>query len=1103
MQAGSITFSTALDNRQLEKQLAGLTKKIEKTDRKIADIRDKLNEVKEKSLFDAAVLDAEKAKLQEIKDRLADIRMMAKDKTIDLETRESYSAQIPEVQQQLADQRSQVSALQREWDRTEDAVDRYTALLAEAEPELDRQKEETGALQRQIAEAEQSRREALASAQVSDGRIVALNRELLELKQRQAHLDAAGMGTGYREYDQIAARIAEINKELKAYESNLASVEERTQKAAGHMGTFGKRLKGLMASALIFNILSAGLRAFTSWVGKAVKSNDEARQAIARLKGALLTLVQPLVEVVIPAFTMLVNILARVVTAVAQFVSALFGKSLQQSKEGAEALYEEVSALESVGAAADEASGSLAGFDEINTIGGENASGAGGNLSGDAIKPDFTGMIEGELNKIAALVGTALLAVGAILTFSGANIPLGIALMAAGALTLVSVIYENWGAIQELLQGPIGAVTAIVSAALLALGALLAFSGANIPLGIALMALGALGLVTAAAVNWDALSEVLQGPIGTVTAIVSGALLALGALLAFSGVNIPLGIFLMALGAIGLATVAAVNWDALSEVLQGPIGIITAVVSGALLVLGALLAFSNVSVPLGIALMAAGAIGLVTTAAVNWEALSTVLRGPIGRLTAVVGAALLAVGALLAFSSVNIPLGIALMAAGAVGLATAAAANWNAISEALQGPIGDVVSAVSVASLALGAVLAFSGTNIPLGLALLAAGAVGLAATVAVNWDSMRQALEGPTGAVTALISAALLALGAVILFSGANIPLGLGLLVGGAAGLAASLAANWETIQTALRGPVGTITALVGAALLALGGVLLFSGAAIPLGLGLLAAGAVGLAVSLAANWDTIVTQLGGTIETVTTIVSGALLVLGIILLFTGAAAPLGLGLVAAGAIGLATAIVPNWDFVLDAVKGAWADLSSWWDNSAAKFFTFEYWADLGKWMIDGLLDGLHGIFKGLAGWASDVWSTITGAFSTNNAKASVSSSRYGMTRAIPYTVPDISAYSVPALAQGAVIPPNREFLAVLGDQKSGNNLEMPESLLRKVLRDEMGSGSDVLALLQAILEAVRAGHIIMVDRRVLGQTVTQEQNRMTRQSGRSVVLG
>lgn len=47
-----------------------------------------------------------------------------------------------------------------------------------------------------------------------------------------------------------------------------------------------------------------------------------------------------------------------------------------------------------------------------------------------------------------------------------------------------------------------------------------------------------------------------------------------------------------------------------------------------------------------------------------------------------------------------------------------------------------------------------------------------------------------------------------------------------------------------------------------------------------------------------------------------------------------------------------------------------------------------------------------------------------------------------------------IPALASGAVIPPNGEFLAVLGDQRNGRNLEAPEGLLRQIVREEGGGG-------------------------------------------------
>lgn len=69
----------------------------------------------------------------------------------------------------------------------------------------------------------------------------------------------------------------------------------------------------------------------------------------------------------------------------------------------------------------------------------------------------------------------------------------------------------------------------------------------------------------------------------------------------------------------------------------------------------------------------------------------------------------------------------------------------------------------------------------------------------------------------------------------------------------------------------------------------------------------------------------------------------------------------------------------------------------------------------------------------------------------------------------------SVPALARGAVIPPNREFLAVLGDQRQGNNYEVPDAKLRQLLREE-------LSALGGKNEAV-----LVLDRDVLGRVVYQ----------------
>ena len=95
-----------------------------------------------------------------------------------------------------------------------------------------------------------------------------------------------------------------------------------------------------------------------------------------------------------------------------------------------------------------------------------------------------------------------------------------------------------------------------------------------------------------------------------------------------------------------------------------------------------------------------------------------------------------------------------------------------------------------------------------------------------------------------------------------------------------------------------------------------------------------------------------------------------------------------------------------------------------------------------------------------------------------------------------NITSLAVPHLAEGAVIPPNREFTAVLGDQPAGYNIETPEGLLREVVREESGNGA-VLMILADILDAVREGKEITVDGYTLGKTVQRSMAMSARASG------
>lgn len=445
-----------------------------------------------------------------------------------------------------------------------------------------------------------------------------------------------------------------------------------------------------------------------------------------------------------------------------------------------------------------------AGFDELNVFApntgsgsGAGAGGAGGfdfdlptyDFLGDAVQTrigEIQKMIEDTLAEITTIVSGFMLAVGAILVVTGVNILLGVGLMAAGAVGLAATVGLNWTAMSSELASTLALITGVVGGFLLALGAIMAFSGANLPLGIALMALGGASLVTAAVINWHNSDRHLTDALTTLTGVLAGASLAVGAMLAFTGVATGLGIALMAVGAVTLVSAAALNWNSIPNALASPLSRVGLLVSGATLALGAILAFSG-RMPLGIALMAIGATSLVSVMALNWNGLSDEIQNVIAIITTVVSVAFLAIGAALTFSGANIPLGLALLAAGAVTMGTAIMPNWNDLSDNVQQKISMITTVVGGALLAVGAILALSGVALPLGLGLMAAGALSLGAVATLNWDFVVNSIKKVVSVITGILSGALIVLGVLLCLSGAGVGLGLAVL---AAGLSLSYAA-------------------------------------------------------------------------------------------------------------------------------------------------------------------------------------------------------------------------------------------------------------------------------------------------------------------------
>lgn len=294
---GSVIIKADIDDKQAQKELNALEKKIEALQEKLTNKKSARDTLFNQANNLGAQLDQAKAKLAQMKGG-----------------GEFFTSDA------IKQQEAAVASMEKEWNAMNDKLDKQNAAIREGEAELDRMK----------------------------------------------------------------AKAGELGKQLGNTGKNAGKIQEGLDKASQGMEAFTKRVKMLAKRALVFTIIARALAALRDWLADVVAVNGEARDAIAQLKGALLTLAQPLVQIIIPAFTALVKVLATVVSFIANIVSALFGTTAKESANAAKSLNDQKNAYKGVGGAAKSASKQLASFDEINKLSGEGGGGSG------IILPDFS-----------------------------------------------------------------------------------------------------------------------------------------------------------------------------------------------------------------------------------------------------------------------------------------------------------------------------------------------------------------------------------------------------------------------------------------------------------------------------------------------------------------------------------------------------------------------------------------------------------------------------------------------------------------------------------------------------------------------------------------
>ena len=183
--------------------------------------------------------------------------------------------------------------------------------------------------------------------------------------------------------------------------------------------------------------------------------------------------------------------------------------------------------------------------------------------------------------------------------------------------------------------------------------------------------------------------------------------------------------------------------------------------------------------------------------------------------------------------------------------------------------------------------------------------------------------------------------------------------------------------------------------------------------------------------------------------------------------------------------------DVVLTVTKFISGMISSLMDifNGIIDFFTGAFTGDWKKaWqglsnIFKGIINGIITIFEGMINFiVNGINVFVSGLDTVVSAVGSIFGADWG--------VPKIPTVSIPRLAQGAVIPPNREFLAVLGDQKHGTNIEAPLDTIKQAV-------AEVLA--QVNVGGGYNGRIevpVIIDGREVARAVRQAEGNMGSQT-------
>lgn len=263
---------------------------------------------------------------------------------------------------------------------------------------VDKAAQKVDELRKQLAElraVEESEKKTRSTGTVSQETGDAIQKTTQQLKMAQLNLESS----------QIAQEKASAAVSEYVGKQRLAALT--TQNVSEQFKKFTKRIAGLAKRVFIFTMITKALRTMRKMLLSTIGADKQMSTSLAQIRGNLISAFAPIYNYILPAIRTLLAWLAKLTAVVSVFINSLFGKTASQADASAKALYNQASATEAAGDAAEKAKKQLSGLDEMNRWESNDSSGGGGGggSSGIAPKFDLSDQVDtGKIGKIAAVV---------------------------------------------------------------------------------------------------------------------------------------------------------------------------------------------------------------------------------------------------------------------------------------------------------------------------------------------------------------------------------------------------------------------------------------------------------------------------------------------------------------------------------------------------------------------------------------------------------------------------------------------------------------------------------------------------------------------------